>query len=193
MLKGLLMLLLSKKTIILFLIMLLITPINADNDSKNKINRLEKKLEKLMNEFDKIYINTKKVKIISEKYKKIAIEHVNVVSRFTEQKSNCREMEDIYQKERIKALDKRVIHQQNKNVMFCYGILETMTYDFDYISNEFSKLKQSIRTLEDMSETDKASLSSIEKQRKSIKGLIRLEKSKVHLSRDEIEKIIDNQ
>ena len=173
---------------------MLLTPINADTPSVSKVNRLEKRLEELSNKLDKILTNSKRVKSISKEYKKIAIEHLNVVSKFTEQKGNCQEMEDIYHKERtIKTLDKRVIHQQNKNVVFCYAILEIMIYNFDDMSKEFSKLKRSIGTLMDMSETDRASLRSIEKQIKIIRSLIQMEKSKALLTRDEIEKAIDSQ
>ena len=59
------------------------------------------------------------------------------------------------------------------------------------IKKNFKQLKKSINTLNDMIETDIASFRSLEKQKKAIEGLIRMEKSKVNLTRDEVESIIN--
>jgi hypothetical protein len=59
------------------------------------------------------------------------------------------------------------------------------------LKKNFLKLKQSVRTLDDMMETDRASIRSLEKQKKLIEGLIRMEKAKATLTREEVETVID--
>jgi len=60
------------------------------------------------------------------------------------------------------------------------------------LNKNFERLKESIRTLNDMMETDTASLRSLNKQGKSIKGLIEMEKAKAILTREEVERVIDD-
>ena len=59
------------------------------------------------------------------------------------------------------------------------------------IKKNFKQLKKSINTLNDMIETDMASFFSLEIQKKAIEGLIRMEKVKVNLTREEVERTID--
>ena len=95
----------------------LFIPVNllADDASLNKINSLENKMSKLTNKIDKIVTNSRKAKMISEKYKQIAIQHLNVVSDFTKQKSLCQNLEDTYkEKQARKSLDRRVIKNRVK-------------------------------------------------------------------------------
>jgi len=173
----------------------LFIPVNllADDASLNKINSLENKMSKLTNKIDEIVTNSRKAKMISEKYKQIAIQHLNVVSDFTKQKSLCQNLEDTYkEKQARKSLDRRVIKKQGKNVVDCYETLEILIYEFEGMSRDFNELKDSISTLRDMSKTDIASIRSLEKQAKTIESLIAMEKSKAALSRNEVEKAIDN-
>ena len=184
----------KKITMLCITLSFLVMPISvlATDASVHKVDRLEKKMTKLTNKIDTIVTNSKRAKEISEKYKKIAMEHLTVVSEFTEQKGECQNLESFYEKQKLqKNLDYRVKRKQAKNVVECYEILEELIYDFEDMSRDFSKLKKSIGTLNDMSATDQASITSLSKQAKSIEGLIRLEKSKATLSRKEIEDAID--
>lgn len=152
----------------------------SDENSMDKISRLEEEMTKLTKTVDRIHLNSKKVKAISEKYKEIATQHLSVVSKYTEQKGKCHNLENIYkEQEKIQSLDRRVVKKQRKNVVVCYEISEALTYDFDDMNKDFQKLRESINTLEDMSEADRASMSSLDKQVDIIESLIRMEKSKV--------------
>lgn len=185
-----------KKIIMIYAALsILIIPVNllADDRSINNINRLEKRMQKLTNKIDKIVTNSQRARTISEKYKKIAMEHLNVVVEFTEQKAECQNLEDVYKEQQIrKSLDRRVIKKQGRNVVDCYETLETLIYDFDNMARDFAKLKKSIDTLTDMSKADVASIRSLEKQAKVMESIIREEKAKATLTRDEVERTIDS-
>ena len=147
-------------------------PINI-SAGEDSVNRLEKRMMKLTKEVDKILLNSQRARAISEKYKKIATQHLNVVAEFTEQKANCRNLEDIYKEQQTrKRLDKRVIKKQGRNIVSCYHTLEALNYNFDDMNKYFSGLKQSIRTLNDMSENDVVHIRSLEKQVKFIEDFI---------------------
>ena len=173
---------------------LFIIPLNlsADSGSIQKIKDLESKMNTLTNRIDNIVSSSRKVKDISERYKKIAMEHLTVVSDFTEQKGSCQNLEEIYTNQRSRSnLDKRVIRKQGKNLVNCYKVLETLIHDFENMSKDFLKLKVSIKTLNDMAETDQSSIKSLEKQSRAIESLIRLEKKKATLGREEVERAIN--
>lgn len=184
----------KKITMLSITLSFLVMPISvfANDASVHKIDRLEKKMINLTKKIDKIVTNSERARKISEKYRKIAEEHLSVVSDFTKQKGECQNLESIYEKKNLeKKLDYRVKRKQANNVIDCYKTLEELIYDFDDMSRDFSKLKKSIDTLNNMSETDQASITSLSAQAKSIEGLIRLEKSKAILSRKEVEDTID--
>ena len=184
-----------KKIILISIaVSLFILPINlsADDSSVNKINHLEKKMSDLTTKIDGILVNSRRAKNISIKYRKIAQDHLNVVTLFTEQKSECQNLEDIYaQKKSNQQLDRRVLRKQGVNVIDCYKTLETLIYDFEDMSRDFSKLKKSIGTMVNMAETDKDSITSIQKQVSVIEALIKMEKNKSLLNRETVEHEID--
>jgi len=182
---------LSCKRIMILFVIFMVIPINllSSDGSVNKINRLEDRKKKLTDELDKILLNSKKAKVISEKYQKITKEYLKNVTLFTEQKSECTKIEDIYKKTRAKKnLDKRAIKKQDENILNCYRTLEILVYNFEDMSKEFERMKKSMNILNDMLETDKASTHSFQKQLKVINSLIKIENFKMNSSKKEVKK-----
>jgi len=183
----------KKITMLCITLSFLVMPISifANDGSVQKISKLEKKMKILTDKIDNIVTNSRKAREISEKYKKIATKHLSVVSDFTAQKGDCQNLESIYEKRKQqKNLDYRVKRKQAGNIVECYKSLEGLIYDFENMSRAFSKLKNSIGILNDMSETDQAIITSLSNQAKSLEGLIQLEKSNAILSRQEVEDAI---
>jgi len=164
-------------------------------EENNLLKKLFDKLENVLNIYttlnEEITPEYNLLKFVRECRKIIKEQKIReIIHEFIQQRNECRNLEDIYTTQRSRSsLDKRVIIRQGKNVVACYEILETLTYNLEDTQKKLVVEYQNFSSnFNNLGEKDLLYFRSIFEKIDKLSGIIAMEKKWISLK---LEKMLE--
>ena len=138
-----------------------------------RAKRLHTKLQSAEQDIDQILSQSRRTRNISVKFKRIAQEHRILFVQYFNQKSECKNLEEIliYTKSYSSSFNVK-----KEKLDQCYENLRRINWNYKIINNDFIKLEKDIKIMMDMSSTDLAKIPSLGKQLDIIKRMLDVDK-----------------
>jgi len=168
---------------VIFILIFLGMSIYADS-AYIRAKRLHTKLQSVEQDIDQILSQSRRTREISVKFKRIAQEHRALFVQYFNQKSECKNLEEILIHK--KSYSSYSFNLKKEKLDQCYENLRRINWNYKIINNDFIKLEKDIKIMMDMSSTDLAKIPSLGKQLDIIKKMLDIDKVNIKSKKDSL-------
>jgi len=170
----------------ILLLISLVVVVNADNGTITP-QKFFSQFKRVENEINEVLSNSRKTRDISRKFKKIAEEHRDLFVGYINQKSECANLEDIFQYQ--KSYSAKSFNLKKFKLDQCYENLRRINLNYRIINQDFLNLEEEIQVMMDMVEVDLAKIPSLEKQLDTIQYMLEFDKSRIKSKQESLQYI----